>query len=204
MRQIIALMATILLGLAAPQAWAAEVPVGPDRVMGRPQAPVLVEEFASLTCSSCGRFANDVFPAFKARYIDTGKVRFVLRPVLTNPQNVAAAGFLLARCAGPEGYYDVVKAFFRRQKEMFETGDARTALLEAAAEGGISGAAASACLADAAGQAALDADLETAVSRGVESTPTFYFNGVKVKAGEMTLQEIDAAYAAALKARPKR
>jgi protein-disulfide isomerase len=172
--------------------------------MGRPEAPVLVEEFASLTCSSCGRFANEVFPAFKTRYIDTGKVRFLLRPVLTQPQNVAAAGFLLARCAGPEGYYDVVKAFFRRQKEMFETGDARTALLEAAAEGGISGAAASACLADAAGQAALDADLETAVSRGVESKPTFYFNGVKVKEGEMTLQEIDAAYAAALKARPKR
>jgi protein-disulfide isomerase len=204
MRQIIALMATILLGLTAPEARAAGVPVGPDRVMGRPEAPVLVEEFASLTCSSCGRFANEVFPAFKTRYIDTGKVRFLLRPVLTQPQNVAAAGFLLARCAGPEGYYDVVKAFFRRQKEMFETGDARTALLEAAAEGGISGAAASACLADAAGQAALDADLETAVSRGVESTPTFYFNGVKVKAGEMTLQEIDAAYAAALKARPKR
>ncbi len=204
MRQIIALMATILLGLTAPEARAGGVPVGPDRVMGRPEAPVLVEEFASLTCSSCGRFANEVFPAFKTRYIDTGKVRFLLRPVLAQPQNVAAAGFLLARCAGAEGCYDVVKAFFRRQKEMFETGDARTALLEAAAEGGISGAAASACLADAAGQAALDADLETPVSRGVESTPTFFFNGVKVKAGEMTLQEIDAAYAAALKARPKR
>ncbi len=204
MRAVYALLATALITLAASPALASSAPVGPDRVMGRPEAPVLVEEFASLTCSSCGRFANEVFPAFKTRYIDTGKVRFLLRPVLTQPQNVAAAGFLLARCAGPEGYYDVVKAFFRRQKEMFETGDARTALLEAAAEGGISGAAASACLADAAGQAALDADLETAVSRGVESTPTFYFNGVKVKAGEMTLQEIDAAYAAALKARLKR
>jgi protein-disulfide isomerase len=204
MRQIIALMATILLGLTAPEARAAEVPVGPDRVMGRPQAPVLVEEFASLTCSSCGRFANDVFPAFKARYIDTGKVRFVLRPVLTNPQNVAAAGFLLARCAGPEGYHDVIKTFFRRQKALFETGDARAVLTEAAAAGGISGGAVNACLADAAGQAALDAELETATSRGVESTPTFFFNGVKVKAGEMTIQEIDAAYAAALRSRGKR
>ncbi|MCA6299845.1 MAG: DsbA family protein [Phenylobacterium sp.] len=204
MRQIIALLGSILIGLAASEARGAEVPVGPDRVMGRPDAPVLVEEFASLTCSHCGRFANDVFPAFKARYIDTGKVRFVLRPVLTDPQNVAAAGFLLARCAGPEGYYDVIKAFFRRQKEMFETGDARAALLEAAAEGGISGAAVNACLADAAGQAALDADLETATARGVDSTPTFFFNGVKVKAGEMTIQEIDAAYAAALKSRGKR
>jgi protein-disulfide isomerase len=35
----------------------------------------------------------------------------------------------------------------------------------------------------------------------VESTPTFFFNGVKVKAGEMSIGEIDAAYEAALKAR---
>ncbi|MCA3738463.1 MAG: thioredoxin domain-containing protein [Phenylobacterium sp.] len=201
--RLITLLITMLLGLAATEARSAEAPVGPDRVMGRAGAPVLVEEFASLTCSSCGRFANDVFPAFKARYIDTGKVRFVVRPVLTPPQNVAAAGFMLARCAGPAGYYNVIKGIFRRQEEMFRSGDARAALLAAAAEGGISGAAVNACLADPAGQAALDADLAAAVSRGVESTPTFFFNGVKVKTGEMTLQEIDAAYTAALKARRK-
>lgn len=204
MRRIIALMAIVLLGLSAPEARATEVPVGSDRVMGRPGAPVLVEEFASLTCSHCGRFANEVFPAFKARYIDTGKVRFVLRPILTDPRNVAAAGFMLARCAGPAGYYAVIKGIFRRQEEMFRTGDARSALLAAAAEGGISGAAVNACLTDPAGQATLDADLEAAESRGVDSTPTFFFNGVKVKAGEMTLKEIDAAYKAALKARRKR
>ena len=203
MRQFIALMAAALFGLAAPDARAAGAPVGSDRVMGRPGAPVLVEEFASLTCIHCGRFANEVFPAFKARYIDTGKARYILRPVLTAPQNVAAAGFLLARCAAPARYYDVVEGFFRRQEEMFRTGDARAALLAAAAEGGVAGGAVNACLNDEAGKASLDAELEAAISRGVDSTPTFFFNGVKVKTGEMTLQEIDAAYAAALKARRK-
>lgn len=204
MRLIIALAASVLLGLAAPAARTAEAQVGPDRVMGRPGAPVLVEEFASLTCSHCGRFANEVFPAFKARYIDTGKARYVLRPVLTAPENLAAAAFMLARCAGPTRYYVVVEGFFRRQEEMFRTGDARAALLGAAADGGVTGAAVNACLADDAGKAALDADLATAISREVDSTPTFFFNGVKVKAGEMTLAEIDAAYASALKARRKR
>jgi protein-disulfide isomerase len=203
MRPFIALLAATLIGLASRPALAAEAPVGPDRIMGRPDAPVLVEEFASLTCSHCGRFANEVFPAFKARFIDTGKVRYVLRPLLTPPQNVAAAGFLLARCAGPAGYYTVIEGIFRRQEDMFRTGDARSTLIAAAAEGGVSGPAFNACLSDPAGQAALDRELEAATGRGIESTPTFFFNGVKVKAGEMTLEEIDAAYAAALKARRK-
>ena len=201
--RLITLLITILLGLAPPDARAAGAQVGSDRVMGRPGAPVLVEEFASLTCIHCGRFANEVFPAFKARYIDTGKARYILRPVLTAPQNVAAAGFLLARCAAPARYYDVVEGFFRRQEEMFRTGDARTALLAAAAEGGVTGGAVNACLNDEAGKASLDAELEAAISRGVDSTPTFFFDGVKVKAGEITLEELDAAYAAALKARRK-
>jgi predicted GNAT family N-acyltransferase len=54
---------------------------------------------------------------------------------------------------------------------------------------------------DPKGQEALDAELEKASGRDVVSTPTFFFNGVKAKAGEMTLEGIDAAYAAALKAR---
>lgn len=203
MSRLIAFLALAVLAVAAPAGRAAEAPVNADRVMGRPGAPVLVEEFASLTCSHCGRFANEVFPAFKAKYIDTGKVRYALRPVLTPPQNVAAAGFLLARCAGPARYYAVIEGVFRRQEEMFRTGDARSTLIAAAAEGGVSGPAFNACLSDAAGQAALDRELEAATGRGVDSTPTFFFNGVKVKAGEMTLEEIDAAYAAALKARRK-
>jgi protein-disulfide isomerase len=203
MRPFFAILAAAFLGFAASGVRAAEAPVSADRVMGRPTAPVLVEEFASLTCSHCGRFANEVFPAFKAKYIDTGKVRYVLRPVLTPPHNVAAAGFLLARCAVPAGYYTVIEGVFRRQEEMFRTGDARSTLVAAAAEGGITGPAFNACLSDAAGREALDRDLEAAIARGVDSTPTFFFNGVRVKAGEMTLEAIDAAYAAAVKAKRK-
>ena len=201
MHRILTALAVLLFLCAPAHAAPAGAPaVSSDFVMGRPDAPVLIEEFASLSCSDCARFSNDVFPSLKARYIDTGKARYVLRPLLTPPQNIAAAGFLLARCAGPNGYYKVVEGFFRRQEEAFRTGDVRSALIAAAEEGGVSGPAFNACLSDPKGQQALDAELEKAGGRSVESTPTFFFNGVKAKAGEMTLKEIDAAYSAALKA----
>jgi protein-disulfide isomerase len=202
MHRILAALAAVLFLSAPAHAAASGAPaVSPDFVMGRPDAPVLIEEFASMTCGHCARFSNDVFPALKAKYIDTGKARYVLRPLLPSPQNVAAAGFLLARCAGPNGYYRVVEGFFRRQEEAYRTGDVRAALIAAAEEGGVSGPAFNACLADPKGQEALDAELEKASGRDVVSTPTFFFNGVKARAGEMNLEGIDAAYAAALKAR---
>ena len=202
-RTLAALAAVLFLSAPAHAAPASAPVVSPDFVMGRPGAPVLIEEFASMSCTHCARFSNDVFPALKARYIDTGKARYVLRPLLTPPQNVAAAGFLLARCAGPSGYYNVIEGFFRRQDEAYRTEDVRSALIAAAEEGGVSGPAFNACLSDPKGQQALDAELAKAEGRSVDSTPTFFFNGVKAKAGEMTLKEIDAAYAAALKANRK-
>ena len=203
-RLLITLAILLMSVLPARTLAATAPPVSPDFVMGRPGAPVLIEEFASMSCVHCARFSNEVFPALKARYIDTGRARYVMRPLLTPPQNVAAAGFLLARCAGPAGYYRVVEGFFRRQDEAYRSGDVRSALIAAAEDGGVTGPAFNACLSDARGRDALDAELEKATGRNVDSTPTFFFNGVKVKAGEMTIEEIDAAYAAAVKAKRKR
>lgn len=61
-----------------------------DRVMGRADAPVTVIEYASFTCSHCAHWTNDVLPQFKARYIDTGKVRLVFRDMPTPPAQIAA------------------------------------------------------------------------------------------------------------------
>src|SRR5665213_2186956 len=84
--------------------------------MGDPRAKVTVVEYASASCPHCARFNNDVFPAFKAKYIDTGKVRYVLREFLTEPVQVAAAGFLLARCAGKGKYFGALDDFFHGQE----------------------------------------------------------------------------------------
>lgn len=203
-RRVTAFALLFLLFKAAPGLAAPELPVSADFVMGRPGAPVLVEEFASPSCTHCATFANEVFPAFRAKYIETGRARYVIRPLLTPPQNVSAAGFLLARCAGPRGYYRVLEDFFRRQDEAYRTGDVRSALIAAAAQGGLDRTAYNDCIADPAGQAALDAELQRTIARGVAGTPTFFFNGVELKVIVPNLADLDAAYAAAVKAKRKR
>jgi protein-disulfide isomerase len=89
-----------------------------DMTMGDPKAAVKMVEYASASCSHCATFNNTVFPAFKAKYIDTGKVGYTFKEFLTPPVEVAAAGFLTARCAGKDKYFSVVDAIFRAQNEV--------------------------------------------------------------------------------------
>ncbi len=172
---------------------------GDAMTMGKADAPVKVEEYASTTCSHCGRFNSDVFPAFKAKYIDTGKVQYTFHEFLTPPEAVAAAGFLTARCAGKDKYFSVIDALFRSQDEMFRSGDARGTLLKVAQSVGMTEEQFNKCVSDEAANKALNARIEASQKRGISSTPTFFFNGKKSKEGEMTLQELDAAVAEASK-----
>lgn len=166
--------------------------------MGKADAPILVEEYASTTCSHCGRFATEVFPAFKAKYIDTGKVKWTYHEFLTPPEAVAAAGVLVARCAGKDKYFSVIDALFHSQEEMYRTGDARGTLLKVAQSAGMTEAQFNACVQDEKAATALNARIEKAQKdRNITSTPTFYINGKKLKEGELSLQELEAAVAGA-------
>ena len=73
-----------------------------------------IVEYASLTCSHCAAFHNDTYPELKKRYIDTGKVRFILREFPLDP--LATAGFMLARCDGEAKYYPIVDLLFAQQR----------------------------------------------------------------------------------------
>ena len=92
-----AVLALAILGLAACSKGGGAVTTE-DMSMGEAKAPVTVIEYASASCSHCAAFNNEVFPAFKAKYIDTGKVHYVFREFLTPPQEVAAAGFSTTSC----------------------------------------------------------------------------------------------------------
>ncbi len=168
-----------------------------DMTLGSPKAPVTVIEYASASCPHCARFNNDVFPAFKARYIDTGKVRYVLREFITPPEEVAVAGFIAARCAGRDKYFAVVDQFFHGQAKMYQTGDLAAALVSAAKVGGVSQPQLEACLNDKAAESALMARVDTYEKRdNIHSTPTFLIGGRRLE-GETTLAKLDAAVAAA-------
>ena len=107
-------------------------PLG-DVWMGNPDAKVSVIEYASLTCGHCANFHKDTWPALKAKYIDTGKVRFVLREFPLDP--LAMAGFMLARCNGNDKYNPMVDLLFAQQRNWAFTDkpvDALSALVKQA------------------------------------------------------------------------
>jgi len=172
---------------------------GEDMSLGDPNAKVKVVEYASVTCSHCAAFNENVFPAFRAQYIDTGKVHYTFREFLTPPEQVAAAGFLVARCAGKDKYFTVIDALFRGQQEMFQSGDMRGGLLRVAQSAGMTEEQFNACVQDEAALKALNARVERAIQDGISATPTFVINGKKVKEGEITLAELSAAVAEASK-----
>ena len=167
-----------------------------DMSMGTAQAKGTVVEYASASCSHCAEFNNDVFPAFKAKYIDSGKVRYVFREFLTPPVEVAASGFLVARCAGKDKYFSVLDAIYRGQAQMYASGDFRGSLLRIAQSAGMSEQQFNACTTDDAALKALNDRVEKAQKDGINSTPTILVNGVKMD-GAATMANLDAAIAAA-------
>ena len=169
-----------------------------DMSQGDPNAKVKFVEYASLTCSHCGKFNNEVFPEFKKKYIDTGKVNYTLKEFLTPPAEMSAAGFLLARCAGKDKYFTVLDAVFRGQEEMFTSGDIRGGLLRVAQSAGMTEEQFGKCVSDEAALKALNARVEKSAREDkITGTPTFFVNGKKIAEGEVTMAQLDAAIAAA-------
>lgn len=186
---------------AEPAASAAPaVPAAPgDMSVGNPAAPVHVVEYLSLTCPHCAHFHDEVWPAFKAKYVDTGKVYFTIRELLTAPAQVAAAGFLMARCKGDQAsYFKIVDEVFDSQSR-WQQGNIKPIFLEIAKKNGLTEAQFEACITDEAAQEALGKRLEYATKTDkVTGTPTFFVNGVQMSNQEVpTLADLDAAVAKA-------
>lgn len=225
--RLVPILAALLAVAAAGGAHAASGPspvIGPsatgatiearegDVAIGAANAPVTVIEYASVTCPHCARWDSEIFPAFKRKYVDTGKARYVLREFPTEPEEWAEAGFMIARCSGPEKFLDVVEAFMAGQKTLFETHDGRAWLLKGGAVGGLGAKQVEACLKDVNNQKAMAARIEANDKAfKVEGTPTFFINGKMAGDGELSMADLDKAITAALapaappaaKAKPK-
>lgn len=189
-----------LAGCAKPVSDPAAYAQADDMSLGNPKAKVRVIEYASASCPHCARWQMEVFPNFKAKYIDTGVVRYTLKEYLTQPEALAAAGFLLARCAGKDRYFQVLDAVFRGQSEMVQSGDVRGVMTRiATGPAGLTPAQFDACMRDLPAEKALAARADRHVHADkVTSTPTFIINGMRIE-GEVTLPELDAAIAKASK-----
>jgi protein-disulfide isomerase len=161
--------AAIAAALQAPQAL-------PDEWLGRADAPVTIIEYASLNCGHCASFEQTVLPELKAKYIDTGRVRFVMRDDPINPRSLDAAK--LARCAGLKRA-DVIDLLSARVKEWALDDDSRklTAIVTAAQF--LTPAAAAACLKDPALAAAFERQRNAEEPLNMGVVPVFFVNGTR-------------------------
>ena len=143
-------------------------------------AKVTVVEYASVTCGHCAVWNEEVWPEFKTKYVDTKKVRYVFREFPTPPQDIAVAGFLIARCAGPDKYFDVVHDIMASQKEWQAGVAPRSTLFRAAAAAGLSQEQTETCIRDKAAIEEMSNRIKAGIDAGVTGTPTFIVNGTKV------------------------
>ncbi|MDQ1154131.1 thioredoxin domain-containing protein [Brevundimonas sp. SORGH_AS_0993] len=194
-RLVLALTLSLAAALTAagvgPAAAGALPPVtAQDNVLGRADAPVTVVEYASFTCPHCADFHTRVLPAFKAKYIDTGKARLVYRNLPTQPANLAEAAAGVALCAAPGRFFDVAEAFMSHQAALPTTGPGPWFEAAVAASGKTRDQI-GACLQTPAPQATLQAQIDGAEAAGVVGTPTLFVNGVLVQ--EHSLEALSAA-----------
>ncbi|HVM99980.1 MAG TPA: thioredoxin domain-containing protein [Caulobacteraceae bacterium] len=193
----VVLGAALAVSVAAGAAAAVDASEPGDVAIGSAKAPVTIVEYASVGCSHCAEWDRSVFPSVKAKLLDTGQARLVVREMITGDATIATGGFMVARCAGPAKYFDVVEAIYKRQDEMFE-GKAGEVLQDIArTTGGLDEAAFDACIADQKGLDALDARIAQHMKVDkVESTPTFFVGQSRLE-GFQTFAQISQAVRAA-------
>ena len=166
----------------------------PDLWIGDPSAKVTIVEYASLTCTHCARFHEDVWPELRKRFVDTGKVRFVLREFPLDPLSLAA--FMLARAAGPDRREAYVDAFFKKQAQWAFNGRPLDTMPVLTAELGMKREEFDAVLKNEALLTSISQVRMRAQSQfGVNSTPTF-FVGTERLVGARPISNFETAIAA--------
>ena len=160
-----------------------------DRILGNPDAPITIIEYASLTCPHCAHFANEVLPELKKKWIDTGKAKLVLRDYPLDEPALRAA--MIARCAPPDRFYAYTDMFFGAQEKWVTARDYRDALARLVKLGGMSREEFDNCLKNTALENKIvEGRLIASKELDVNSTPTFFINGTKFT-GAPTVEEFD-------------
>lgn len=199
---ILALATAAPLASASASAGAAEqvAPVtASDRSIGRADAPVTVIEYASFACHLCADWHELVYPTFKARFIDTGRVRYVFRNLPTPPEDMSLPAAALARCAAPGKFFDVAASLMHGQAAVLRGGDRDDWYAPAIAVSGRTLAQIDACAATPATRAAINRDIDSAIAADIDSTPSFFVNGRRVT--DRSLGGLEVAIRAAAAAR---
>lgn len=163
-----------------------------DNIVGDVNAPITLVEYSSMTCPHCANFHQLTVPELKKKYIDTGKVRYVIREFPLD--RVAFAAAALARCAGEKKFFPFVELLFSQQERWVRgPGSPAPRLFKMAKQAGFDQDSFNACMRNK----DVSDRIEKVMAKGrdehkVTSTPTLFLNGIKLE-GENSLAEIEKA-----------
>lgn len=164
------------------------------RTIGNPDAPVKVVEYSSMTCSHCAHFHNDVLPALKEKYVDTGKVFIEFREFPLNDPALKAT--LTARCLPPEQYENFVALLFKTQDHWAGGINYMEILKQDAKLAGMSDATFEACQDEPNMKLKVAEGMQVAKEKWkISATPTFIINdGVEIIQGAQPLAEFERVF----------
>lgn len=124
----------VIAKIAAPagQSWSDVVApsAAGGMVMGNPDAPIKIVEFASITCSHCADFSKSAMPELKKDYIDSGRVSLEMRHFVRDPLDAMVSAVL--RCSPADRYFPLLDASFDAQADLFAGAQANPSAGEAA------------------------------------------------------------------------
>ncbi|MEM7172245.1 MAG: DsbA family protein [Pseudomonadota bacterium] len=179
-----------VIGLISPRTAKAQDSGVTDRVLGDPDAPVTLIEYASLTCPHCASFHANVMPHLKKNWIDTGKAKMIYRHFPLDALALRASG--LTECVAGDSFFGFVDLLFSTQQQWARSNDPVGALKSLARQAGIDDDAAEACLTN-------EEDLRAIMEQrkvgsddfGVNATPSLIINGEKFE-GPITPASLDS------------
>lgn len=171
-------------------------------IIGNPDAPLKLVEFASHTCGACAYFAETGAEPLLNEYVDTGRVSFEIRPLLRDPLDVTIS--TLAQCGSPESFHalsDQAWASLQQFSQNLQTNGAAyeaamqappeqrflglaqaAGLIDFFAARGLSADQARTCLTDAENISQIaDTSREASTAANVTGTPTFFLNGRRLE-----------------------
>lgn len=151
----------------------------PEMTLGRANAPVTIVQYASLTCPHCRAFHRETFPEFKRTYIDTGKVRFIMREFPIGKQSGNATVAL--RCAPPDKYFTLYGKFMEQQSSWVSQEVRLEPIFAVAKQVGMTQAQFDSCLKNQVMIDGLKWVKDRGRTLGIIGTPNFFVQGKLVK-----------------------
>ena len=152
----------------------------PEMALGRADAPVTIVQYASMTCPYCRKFQIETFPILKREYIDTGKVRYVLRAEFPIGKQSGLATVAL-RCAPPDKYFVLYEKFMLQQASWVSQEVRPDPIFKVAAQVGMTRAQFDSCRENRGMINALNGIKERGRTLGIIGTPNFFIQGKLVK-----------------------